>query len=94
LPGTARDLVFWRTRRLALQLLSSSMLLIATFCFFGALRYLPLAEASAITFLAPIFIVLLSGPLLGERPTRPRWVASPMPHGSASESTTAPTSAM
>ena len=65
-----------RTRRLALQLLRSSMLLIATFCFFGALRYLPLAEASAITFLAPIFIVLLSGPLLGERPTRPRWVAS------------------
>jgi drug/metabolite transporter (DMT)-like permease len=67
---------FWRTRRLALQLVRSSMLLIATFCFFGALRYLPLAEASAITFLAPIFIVLLSGPLLGERPTRPRWVAS------------------
>ena len=51
---------FWRTRRLALQLLRSSMLLIATFCLFGALRYLPLAEASAITFLAPIFIVLLS----------------------------------
>ena len=67
---------FWRTRRLALQLLRSSMLLIATFCFFGALRYLPLAEASAITFLAPIFIVLMSGPLLGERPTLGRWVAS------------------
>jgi drug/metabolite transporter (DMT)-like permease len=67
---------FWRTQRLPLQLVRSSMLLIATFCFFGALRYLPLAEASAITFLAPIFIVLLSGPLLGERPTLGRWVAS------------------
>jgi len=67
---------FWRTRRLPLQLVRSSMLLIATFCFFGALRYLPLAEASAITFLAPIFIVLLSGPLLGERPTLGRWIAS------------------
>ncbi len=67
---------FWRTRRLPLQLFRSAMLLIATFCFFGALRYLPIAEASAITFLAPILIVLLSGPLLGERPTLERWVAS------------------
>ena len=60
---------FWHTKRLPLQLVRSSMLVIATFCFFAALRYLPLAEASAITFLAPIFIVLMSGPLLGERPT-------------------------
>jgi drug/metabolite transporter (DMT)-like permease len=67
---------FWRTKRLTLQLVRSSMLVIATFCFFAALRYLPLAEASAITFLAPIFIVLLSGPLLGERPTLGRWIAS------------------
>jgi drug/metabolite transporter (DMT)-like permease len=67
---------FWRTRRLALQLVRSSMLLIATFCFFGALRYLPIAEASAITFLAPILIVLMSGPMLGERPTLWRWIAS------------------
>ncbi len=67
---------FWRTQRLPLQLLRSSMLLIATFCFFGALRYLPIAEASAITFLAPIIIVLMSGPLLGERPTLWRWIAS------------------
>ncbi len=67
---------FWRTRRLGLQLFRSSMLLIATFCFFGALRYLPIAEASAITFLAPILIVLMSGPLLGERPSLWRWIAS------------------
>ena len=40
------------------------------------MRYLPLAEASAITFLAPIFIVVLSQPVLGERPTRARWIAS------------------
>ena len=67
---------FWRTQRLGLQLLRSSMLLIATFCFFAALRYLPIAEASAITFLAPILIVLMSGPLLGERPTLWRWITS------------------
>jgi drug/metabolite transporter (DMT)-like permease len=67
---------FWRTRRLGLQLVRSTMLLIATICFFGALRYLPLAEAAAVSFLAPIFIVLLSKPMLGERPTRARWAAS------------------
>ena len=39
---------FWRTRRLPLQLFRSSLLLAATICFFAALRYLPLAEASAI----------------------------------------------
>jgi drug/metabolite transporter (DMT)-like permease len=67
---------FWRTHHPALQFLRSAFLLTATLCFFGALRYLPLAEGSAITFLAPIFVIVLSGPLLGERPTRSRWVAS------------------
>lgn len=66
---------FWRTRRLPMQLLRSAFLLGATLCFFAGLRYLPLAEASAITFIAPIFVVVLSGPLLGERPDRARWIA-------------------
>jgi drug/metabolite transporter (DMT)-like permease len=67
---------FWRTRNLRMQLLRSAFLLAATICFFAGLRYLPLAEGSAITFLAPIFIVVLSLPVLGERPTRARWIAS------------------
>jgi drug/metabolite transporter (DMT)-like permease len=45
-------------------------------CFFGALRFVPLAEGSAITFLAPMFVVLLSRPLLGERPGRGRYIAT------------------
>jgi drug/metabolite transporter (DMT)-like permease len=67
---------FWRTRRLPLHLVRSACLVAATLCFFGGLRYLPLAEGSAITFLAPIFIVILSVPMLGERPTRARWAAA------------------
>jgi len=67
---------FWRTRRPLLQLTRSGSLLLATICFFGGLRYLPLAEASAVTFLAPIFVVVLSGPLLDEQPNRARWIAS------------------
>ncbi len=66
---------FWRTRQPLLQLGRSSLLLAATITFFGALRYLPLAEASAISFLAPMFIVLLAGPLLGEVVPRARWAA-------------------
>ena len=66
---------FWRTRRPWMQLLRSAFLLIATFCFFGGLRYLLLAEASAIMFLTPVLVVLLSGPLLGERPNRARWIS-------------------
>jgi drug/metabolite transporter (DMT)-like permease len=67
---------FWRTQRLPLQLVRSALLLCATGCFFAGLRYLPLAEGSAVTFLAPVFMILLARPILGERPTRAQWVAS------------------
>jgi drug/metabolite transporter (DMT)-like permease len=66
---------FWRTRRPALQIARSSMLMIATLAFFTALRYLPLAEASAISFLAPMIVIVLSGPMLGEKVAGARWVA-------------------
>jgi drug/metabolite transporter (DMT)-like permease len=67
---------FWRTRHLRLQLLRSGCLVVATMCFFGALRFLPLAEGSAISFLAPMFAIVLSMPVLGERPTRARWLSA------------------
>jgi drug/metabolite transporter (DMT)-like permease len=67
---------FWRTRHLRMQLSRSLFLLLATLCFFGALRFVPLGEGTAITFLAPMFAILLSIPVLGERPTRPRWIAA------------------
>src|SRR5829696_7721048 len=66
---------FWRTKKPVLQLARSTMLVFATLSFFTALRYLPLAEASAISFLAPMFIVMLSGPLLGEKVSGARWLA-------------------
>ncbi|HEY1326696.1 MAG TPA: DMT family transporter [Casimicrobiaceae bacterium] len=67
---------FWRTRSLRMQLVRSAFLLAATVGFFAGLRYLPLAEASSITFMAPMIVVALSLPVLGERPTRARIVAS------------------
>ena len=67
---------FWRTQHLRMQLLRSACLVTATLCFFGALRFLPLAEGSAISFLAPMFAIVLSMPVLGERPTRARWLSA------------------
>ena len=67
---------FWRTAKLRLQLLRSLFLLLATLGFWGGLRYLPLAEASSITFLAPMIVVALSWPILREHATRARRLAS------------------
>jgi len=67
---------FWRTLHPKVQLLRSLCLVVATACFFGALRFLPLAEGSAISFLAPMFAIVLAMPVLGERPTRARWIAA------------------
>jgi drug/metabolite transporter (DMT)-like permease len=66
----------WRTRHLGVQLARSLCLVVATTFFFGALRFVPLAEGSAINFMVPIFAVLLATPVLGERPTRARWAAA------------------
>ena len=67
---------FWRTRHLRMQLTRSLFLVLATLCFFGALRFVPLAEATAITFLAPMFAIALAMPVLGEEPTRARWTSA------------------
>lgn len=66
---------FWRTGHLKMQLVRSLCLVVATASFFGALRFLPLAEASAISFLAPMIAIMLSMRVLGERPTRARWLS-------------------
>jgi drug/metabolite transporter (DMT)-like permease len=47
--------------------------MLALFAF--ALRQLPLAEAYSIFFVAPLLITMMSGPMLGERVGRARWIA-------------------
>ncbi len=63
------------TGRPFLQLGRSVLLLAATACFFTALRYLPLADAVAINFVAPLLVTAFSIPLLGERVGIHRWSA-------------------
>ena len=69
-----RPTVF-RSQRPFLQALRSLLLLGATGAVVVALRRLQLAESSTISFLTPIFVALLAGPLLGEKVGRERMIA-------------------
>lgn len=62
-------------RKPGLLLLRAGLNIVAAFCFFTALRYMPLADAFAITFAAPLFITALSVPILGEHVGVRRWSA-------------------
>ena len=57
----------FRSKRPGLQALRSLLLLGSTVSVVIALRQLQLAETATISFLTPIFVALLAGPLLGER---------------------------
>jgi len=56
-----------RSKRPGLQLLRSTALLGSTMANVLALRQLQLSETATISFLTPIFVALLAGPVLGER---------------------------
>ena len=45
----------------------------SSLCFFNALKYLPLAEATAIDYATPMLVILLRSAFLKERMTLPRW---------------------
>lgn len=56
-----------RTARPWLHALRGVMIVIANMAYFVALAVLPLADATALFFAAPLFITLLSIPMLGEK---------------------------
>ena len=56
-----------KTTQPGLQALRGILIVIANMSFFLALAVLPLADATALFFAAPLFITVLSIPLLGER---------------------------
>lgn len=60
----------WRillTDQPGLHLLRGLLIVVANLTYFAALAVLPLAEATAMFFVAPLMIVLLSIPILGEK---------------------------
>lgn len=64
-----------RTQRPFSHFLRASAWVVSFICSFLALHYLPLATAVAFSFLAPMFMTILSVPMLGERVGIHRWGA-------------------
>lgn len=69
----ARDIL--ATRRPGLQLLRGACILTMTLLFFGAISLMGLADATAILYAGPFFIVAFSVPMLGERVGVHRWIS-------------------
>jgi drug/metabolite transporter (DMT)-like permease len=63
------------TRRIDSHALRSIAGTISMFCNFAAYIYLPLADATAIGFAAPLFVVILAALVLSERVRAYRWSA-------------------
>ncbi len=57
------------------QLMRGTLFIIGSVLIVWSLAELPLATAITMLFISPIFIVILSVPLLGERISRHRWIA-------------------
>ncbi|HEX6117920.1 MAG TPA: DMT family transporter [Dongiaceae bacterium] len=57
------------------QILRAALSIPMVWCFFTGLKLLPLVEAITIAFVAPLFITILSRPILGEVIGRRRWAA-------------------
>ena len=72
-PRMGRELV--RTANLRLQVIRGIVLTASSLFFLSALARMPLAEAASIAFMAPLFIAVLSGPLLHERVEARTWLA-------------------
>ena len=73
--ATSGGLASLKPRRPGLLLLRSCGNIGAAYLFFSGLRYLPLADAFAIAFAAPLFVTALSVPMLGEQVGLRRWAA-------------------
>jgi drug/metabolite transporter (DMT)-like permease len=64
-----------RSNRLGLQLLRSFFLLCSTVVFWLAVKFIPLADATAISFVGPLMLTALSVPFLKEKVGPRRWAA-------------------
>ena len=66
----------FRSQRPGLQVFRGLALVTSSILFISSLRYLPIAEATATSFAAPIFITALSVVVLGEKVGHRRWAAT------------------
>ncbi len=64
-----------RTRHLGLQIARGILLAASSMFFFSAVKFMPLAEASSISFITPVLATLLGVFLLKEKVEPARWLA-------------------
>ncbi|MEO1192216.1 MAG: DMT family transporter [Pseudomonadota bacterium] len=72
---TQSPTVLWKVACSPLQILRSLFMVAATCLFFGALARIPLADAVALVFIAPLVITALAPFVLGETVSPRRWAA-------------------
>ncbi|MFO1322443.1 MAG: DMT family transporter [Burkholderiales bacterium] len=60
------------TRQLPMQLLRGVLLIGSSMCFMSALKFLPLADATALNYMTPTLVILIAIVFLHERLTLPR----------------------
>jgi drug/metabolite transporter (DMT)-like permease len=66
----------FRSQRPGLQVFRGLALVVSSILFISSPRYLPIAEATATSFAAPLFITALSVVVLGEKVGHRRWAAT------------------
>lgn len=72
--GPREGVGLWRTRRTGLVILRGLALAAASLTMGLALRVMPVGETVAIVYLSPFAVMLLAGPILGERVAVWAWV--------------------
>ena len=60
------------TRQLKMQLVRGVLLILSSLCFLTSLKYLPLADATALNYMTPTLVILIAIVFLRERLTAPR----------------------
>jgi len=75
LVATRGGILALRTKRLHQHVTRSILQFVSMICIFTAFGLMPLADAVAITFASPLFLTMLSIPLLGEQVGIYRWSA-------------------
>jgi drug/metabolite transporter (DMT)-like permease len=73
--GPRYGLALVRTARPGTQIMRGLLLAIASVLFVSALKYLPLAESTAIAYLAPLLVTVMSVLFLKEKIEPARWIA-------------------
>jgi drug/metabolite transporter (DMT)-like permease len=71
LPRAPREII--HTKNLTVQLFRSLLIFCAGVAYWGALKFMPLADCFVIAFSSPLFVAALSAPVLKERVGLHRW---------------------